>query len=40
MKIFDLSENEILLDTIKNNNFIEIGTKIKNIGILFKKVEK
>ncbi len=40
MKIFDLSENEILLDTIKNNNFIEIGTKIENIGILFKKVEK
>ena len=40
MKIFDLSENEILLDTIKNNNFIEIGTKIKNIGILFKKVGK
>ena len=40
MKIFNLSEKDLILETIKNNKYIEIGTEIKSIGILFKKIEK
>ncbi len=40
MKIFNYSEDNILLETIKNNKYIEVGTKINKIDILFKKIEK
>ena len=40
MKIFNFTEKDLILETIKNNKYIEIGTEIKNIGILFKKIEK
>ena len=40
LKIFDLSENDIKLDTIINNEFLVKGNKLKTINILFKKIEK
>ena len=40
LKIFDLSENDIILSTIKNNEFLTKGNKINKIDILFKKIEK
>ena len=40
LKIFDLSKNDIKLDTITNNEFLIKGNNIIKIDILFKKVEK
>jgi len=40
LKIFDLSEKDIKLETISNNEFIIKGNMINNIGILIKKIEK
>ena len=40
MKIFNLSQDDIKLETIKNNKYLKIGTQIQNVGILFKKLEK
>ena len=40
LKIFDLSENDIILSTIENNEFLTKGNKINKIDILFKKIEK
>ena len=40
LKIFDLSENDIMLSTIENNEFLAKGNKINKIDILFKKIEK
>ena len=40
LKIFDLSENDIILSTIENNEFLAKGNKINKIDILFKKIEK
>ena len=40
LKIFDLSENDIMLSTIENNKFLTKGNKINKIDILFKKIEK
>ena len=40
LKIFDLSKNDIKLDTITNNEFLIKGNDIIKIDILFKKVEK
>ena len=39
LKIFDISENDILFDTIKNHNYLKGKKKINNVGILFKKIE-
>ena len=39
LKIFDISENDILFDTIKNHNYLKDKKKINNVGILFKKIE-
>ena len=38
LKIFDLSENDIILSTIENNEFLIKGNKINKIDILFKKI--
>ncbi|MDC1497050.1 methionine--tRNA ligase, partial [Pelagibacteraceae bacterium] len=40
LKIFDLNENDIILSTIENNEFLIKGNKINIIDILFKKIEK
>ena len=40
LKIFDLVENDIVLSTIENNEFLTKGNKINKIDILFKKIEK
>jgi methionyl-tRNA synthetase len=40
LKIFDLTENDIDLSTIENNEFLTNGNKINKINILFKKIEK
>ena len=40
LKIFDLNENDIILSTIENNEFLTKGNKINKIDILFKKIEK
>ena len=40
LKIFNINEEEIKFDTIKNHDFNNENKKINKIGILFKKVEK
>ena len=40
LKIFNLSEKDIKLETISNNEFIIKGSMINKIDILFKKIEK
>ena len=40
LKIFDIKENEIEFDTIKDHNFLKQGNKINSIDILFKKIDK
>ena len=40
LKIFNLSEKDIKLDTISNNEFIIKGNMINKIDILIKKIEK
>ena len=40
LKIFNLSEKDIKLETISNNEFIIKGNMINKIDILFKKIEK
>tara|TARA_B100000965_G_scaffold385775_1_gene387336 strand:- start:982 stop:2520 length:1539 start_codon:yes stop_codon:yes gene_type:complete len=38
LNIFDIQENEINIETIKNNTFLKQGSVIKKIDILFNKV--
>ena len=40
LKIFDLKENDISLQSIENNEFLIKGKNINKIDILFKKIEK
>ncbi len=40
LKIFDLKENDINFETVKNNNFLKKGNYINKIDILFEKIEK
>ncbi|MDC0940662.1 methionine--tRNA ligase [Candidatus Pelagibacter sp.] len=40
LKIFNLSQQDIKLQTISNNEFLTKGMKINKIDILFKKIEK
>ena len=40
LKIFNLKENDILLSSITNHDFLKSGSEINSIDILFKKVEK
>ena len=40
LKIFDINENQIKLNTIDNNNYLVKGKYINKIDILFKKIEK
>ena len=40
LKIFDMSENDIQLSSIKNHELNKKNAKINKIGILFKKIDK
>ena len=40
LKIFNLKENDINFESIKDNEFLAKGSKINKIDILFKKIEK
>jgi methionyl-tRNA synthetase len=40
LKIFNLTKNDVKLETITNNQFLKRGNKINKIDILFKKIEK
>tara|TARA_A100001035_G_scaffold279121_1_gene279655 strand:- start:1696 stop:3237 length:1542 start_codon:yes stop_codon:yes gene_type:complete len=40
LKIFEIKENDIKFSSIENNDYLKKNTKINQIDILFKKVEK
>ena len=40
LKIFDIDEKNIKLDTVSNNDYLTKGNNINKIDILFKKIEK
>ena len=40
LKIFNLNEKDISLETIGNNDFLKKGSTINKIDILFNKIEK
>ena len=40
LEIFNLKQNDLLLESIKNHESLKSNDKIKKIGILFKKIEK
>ena len=40
LDIFNLKQQDIDFDTIKDNKFLKPNSKIKKIGILFKKIDK
>ena len=40
LDIFNLKQNDISFESIKNHQSLELKTKIKKIGILFKKIDK
>ncbi|MDA9647807.1 methionine--tRNA ligase [Candidatus Pelagibacter sp.] len=40
LKIFDINENDVKLNTVSNNEYLIKGNKLNKINILFKKIEK
>ena len=40
LKIFDINETQIKLNTISNNEYLTKGDNINKIDILFQKIEK
>ena len=40
LKIFNIKENQIELSSIQNHKYLEEGSSINKIDILFKKIEK
>ena len=40
LKIFDIEEKDVKLDTVSNNEYLTKGNNIHKIDILFKKIEK
>ena len=40
LKIFNIEEKDIKLNTVSNNDYLTNGNKINKIDILFKKIEK
>ena len=40
LKIFSIEENQIDYSSINNNNYLNPGSKINKIDILFKKIDK
>ena len=39
LKIFNLRQNDLQLNSIKNNESLKVNKNIEKIGILFKKIE-
>ena len=40
LKIFNIKEDQINLDSIVQHDYLNLGDKINNIGILINKIEK
>ena len=40
LKVFNIKEENISFESIKNNNFLQFGKKINKMNILFKKINK
>ena len=40
LKIFDIQETDVKLNTVTNNEYLIKGNNLKKIDILFKKIEK
>ena len=40
LKIFDIGQNEVKLNTVSDNEYLIKGNNINKIDILFKKIEK
>ena len=40
LKIFDINENQIKLNSLSNNEYLTKGNSINKIDILFQKIEK
>jgi methionyl-tRNA synthetase len=40
LKIFNLNEDNINLNSLENNDFLSKGSKLNKIDILFKKIDK
>tara|TARA_Y100001970_G_scaffold158080_1_gene193374 strand:- start:4845 stop:6386 length:1542 start_codon:yes stop_codon:yes gene_type:complete len=40
LKTFNINEDEIVLSSIEKHDYLKLGSKIKSIDILFKKIEK
>ena len=40
LKIFEIEEKNVKLDTVSNNNYLKKGNNINKINMLFKKIEK
>ena len=40
LKIFNLTENDIKLESISNNQFLISGSNLNKIDILFKKIDR
>ncbi len=40
LNIFDIKEKEISFSSLADHDYLKYGKKIKNVGILFKKIEK
>jgi len=40
LKIFDINENDVKLNTVSNNEYLIRGNNLNKIDILFKKIEK
>ena len=40
LKIFNIKEDQINLDSIAQHDYLNLGDKINNIGILINKIEK
>ena len=40
LKIFEIEEKDIKIDTVSNNDYLTKGNNINKIDILFKKIEK
>jgi len=39
LNVFNIKENEITFESIKNNNYLKLGKKINKMNILFKKID-
>ena len=40
LEVFDIKEDKIYFETIRNNNYLRKGLKLNKLDILFRKIEK